>query len=153
MKKFPAIFLLLLIFTGSCKSADEAPQNTNFPGLESMAKEFLKKNSIKGMAVALFTSDEILWKINLGKSTYGFPVNDSTLFSIQSVSKNMTALAVMMATEEGLVSLDSPIKDYLPGFTVNSCFDDLSPWIYPVSGGSVPCTLCLIYTPHHLADV
>lgn len=76
------------------------------------------------MAVALFTGDEILWKINLGKSTYGFPVNDSTLFSIQSVSKNMTALAVMMATEEGLVSLDSPIKDYLPGFTVNSCFDE-----------------------------
>ena len=35
----------------------------------------------------------------------------------------MTALAVLVAVQDGLVDLDTPIAKYLPEFTINSRFD------------------------------
>ncbi len=51
-------------------------------------------------------------------------VDATTIFSIQSMSKSFTALAVLMAVQDGLVDLDTPIAEYLPDFTVNSVFDE-----------------------------
>jgi CubicO group peptidase (beta-lactamase class C family) len=47
-----------------------------------------------------------------------------TLFSIQSMSKTFTATAVMFAVQDGLVDLDTPITEYLPEFTVKSCWQE-----------------------------
>jgi CubicO group peptidase (beta-lactamase class C family) len=52
------------------------------------------------------------------------PIDVNTMFSIQSMTKSFTALAVLMAVQDGMVSLDTPIKAYLPEFTVNSIFDE-----------------------------
>ncbi len=53
--------------------------------------------------------------------------NDSidikTVFSLQSISKTITATGVMLAVQEGLVSLDTPIVSYIKEFTVNSKFE------------------------------
>lgn len=87
-------------------------------------KNFRKENSIDGIAVALFTSDRVIWKECFGKSTYNKPINDSTLFGICSNTKSITALAVMLAVQDGLVELDTPVKTYLPDFTVNSSYED-----------------------------
>lgn len=50
-------------------------------------------------------------------------VDVHTLFSIQSTSKNITATAIMLAAQRGLLDLDSSITTYLPGFTVRSRFE------------------------------
>ena len=86
-------------------------------------KRFLENNSIDGIAVALFTNDKIIWKECFGESTYDEPINDSTLFGICSMSKNITALAIMHAVQDGLVDLDTPIKKYLPDFRIHSCYE------------------------------
>ena len=46
------------------------------------------------------------------------------MFCIRSISKSVTALAVLMAVQDGLVHLDTPIAGCLPEFTVNSRFDE-----------------------------
>jgi len=71
----------------------------------------------------VFDNRNVIWQESLGNSTYGSQINDQTLFSIQSISKNFTALAVMFAVQDGLLDLDTPISKYLPEFTVNSCFE------------------------------
>ena len=87
-------------------------------------KHFIKQQHIEGLSVAFFTNDKIIWKECFGKSTYNKPINDSTLFGICSMSKSFTALAVLIAIQDGLVDLDTPIKKYLPDFKVNSCFEE-----------------------------
>ena len=52
------------------------------------------------------------------------PVNADTIFSVQSMSKLFTATAVMQAVAAGRLDLDEPITTYLPGFTVNSAFEE-----------------------------
>jgi CubicO group peptidase (beta-lactamase class C family) len=86
----------------------------------------LAEADVPGAAVAVVDGEKILWM-----ETYGFtrrggsePVNQETLFSIQSMSKSFTALGVLMAVQDGLLDLDAPILKYLPDFTVNSRFED-----------------------------
>src|SRR5690606_28579069 len=44
------------------------------------------------------------------------PVTDRTVFRIGSVTKQFTAAAVMKLVEEGKISLDATIADYLPDY-------------------------------------
>lgn len=44
------------------------------------------------------------------------PVNKDTIFGTASVTKSFTALAVMRLVEQGRLSLDAPVSDYLPKF-------------------------------------
>ncbi len=74
----------------------------------------------------MVTDREILWWEGFGwtDDDKEIPVTPETLFSVQSMSKNFTAAAVLAAVAEGLVDLDAPITRYLPDFTVQSRFED-----------------------------
>ena len=44
------------------------------------------------------------------------PVNTATLFNIGSISKVHVATAIMLLVDDGKVTLDKPVTDYLPAF-------------------------------------
>ena len=119
-------FLILSLFCDNA-SLEKVALNTDsrifLNDLRLKTEKFRKDKKIKGLAIALFTSDTVIWKEGFGSSTYGFKVNTGTLFGLQSISKNFTALAVLMAVRDGLLDLDKPIVEYLPDFKVNSCFE------------------------------
>jgi len=49
---------------------------------------------------------------------------EDTIFCIRSVSKSITALAILMAVQDELLDLDTPISEYLPDFRINSRYDE-----------------------------
>ena len=117
--------ILLIVFTFIIvTSCADNTENKTVGAQHEYLKQILKENNIDGIAASFFTKDEIIWKECLGKSTYKKPINDSTLFGICSISKNFTALAVMFAIQDGLLELDTPIINYLPNFTINSCYEE-----------------------------
>ena len=126
MKLFILLLSSTLITTNgpqdSLKS-DFQINNFRLKSHESLAS-FKDKNKVQGLAFAVFNKNETLFSECLGNSTNGFKINDETIFSIQSISKNITTLAIMTAVQDGLLNLDSPITEYLPSFTINSCFED-----------------------------
>ena len=44
------------------------------------------------------------------------PVRRDTIFRLYSMTKPITATAIMMLMERGLIDLADPVSDYLPGF-------------------------------------
>lgn len=86
----------------------------------------MRKQGITGFAIALVTDKEVLWTEGFGCTdrTCQTQVTEDTPFSVQSMSKSMTATAVLLAVEEGLLDLDLPITTYLPDFSVHSIFDE-----------------------------
>lgn len=46
------------------------------------------------------------------------PITEGTLFQIGSITKTMTALAVMRLVDQGRLSLDAPLREALPDFRV-----------------------------------
>jgi CubicO group peptidase (beta-lactamase class C family) len=49
-------------------------------------------------------------------------ITPDTVFCIRSISKSVTALAVLIAVQDGLLDLDAPMSTYLPEFTIRSRF-------------------------------
>jgi CubicO group peptidase (beta-lactamase class C family) len=84
----------------------------------------IKKAKIPGAVIAVIDDQKMIWEKTCGHidGPGSRSVDAKTLFCVRSVSKNFTALAVLMAVQDGLVDLDTPIKEYLPGFTVRSRF-------------------------------
>jgi CubicO group peptidase (beta-lactamase class C family) len=91
---------------------------------ESILKTMAAKG-VLGVSVALVQGQEPLWIEGFGiTDAGGRPVDERTIFSIQSISKNFTAVAIMAAVQDGLLDLDRPITAYLPDFRVHSRFED-----------------------------
>lgn len=86
----------------------------------------MKKDCLPGLSITLVDKYGVVWS-----EVYGFtdrekkkPVTPDTIFSIQSMSKAFTATGVMIAVQDGIVELDTPITTYIPDFTVNSRFEE-----------------------------
>ena len=80
---------------------------------------------VGGVAVALVYRDEPVWVEGFGVTDVsGRRVDDRTIFSLESISKNFTATAIMIAVQEGLLDLDRPVAHVLPHFTMHSRFED-----------------------------
>jgi CubicO group peptidase (beta-lactamase class C family) len=57
-----------------------------------------------------------LWGCGTADVMSGQPVTEDTVFRIGSLTKTITAIAVMQLCERGLVDLDAPANDYLRTF-------------------------------------
>ena len=85
----------------------------------------MREHKIPGFSIAVVDREGILWTAGFGRTgDWGQPVTPDTLFSVGSTSKTFTATAVMIAVQDGLLDLDTPIAEYLPDFTVNSRFEE-----------------------------
>jgi CubicO group peptidase (beta-lactamase class C family) len=81
-------------------------------------------NGVEGVAVCLIHEGRPLWVEGFGVTKQGSSrVDSDTIFSIQSTSKNMTAVAILLAVQQGLLDLDEPIPTYLPKWSVQSRFE------------------------------
>jgi len=93
---------------------------------EKKIPELMAKTGPPGLSVALVDRDGSVWARGFGMTdeTNGRPVDPDTIFSIQSISKTYTATGILRAVQSGSLKLDVPITTYLPGFTVNSRFEN-----------------------------
>ena len=88
--------------------------------LNSYIEQLMENSFIPGLSVSIVKNGDIVWG-----NTYGYAnINDSilvdqnTLFLLSSVSKTITATALMQLWENQHFELDDPINNYLP-FAVN----------------------------------
>jgi CubicO group peptidase (beta-lactamase class C family) len=87
--------------------------------LEDLILEKMAEKHIPGLSAVLLKDFKVAWSGHFGYADIdlGKPVTEDTLFHIASISKTVTATALMQLWEQGLFELDDPINDYLP-FTV-----------------------------------
>ena len=73
-----------------------------------------------GAAVAVVLDGELIYESGYGVKVRGgtAAVNPETIFRIGSVTKMMTAAAVMQQVELGRVDLDASVTEYIPDFAV-----------------------------------
>ncbi len=85
----------------------------------------MQADDIAGAAVCLLHRGNAVWTEGFGVTDKDSnrPIGPGTVFSIQSTSKNMTAMAILRAVQHGLLDIDAPINSYLPDFTVQSRFE------------------------------
>jgi len=87
--------------------------------IDAFVRQQVQRHGIPGLALALVDGDQIVHLGGYGKADQsGRPVTPQTPFVLASVSKSITALAIMQLVEAGKVELDAPVQRYLPTFRV-----------------------------------
>ncbi len=94
--------------------------------LNTAIEKVVTKYDVVGLSVCLVLDNEIIYKNSFGYSDIGNNrmVNDSTFFRIASISKTITGTAIMQLYEQGRLSLDNDISNYLGYRVRNPYFPD-----------------------------
>jgi CubicO group peptidase (beta-lactamase class C family) len=127
------IFILTVISCGSDALSDE--KKIDKPKLKTGQED--KDARVKARLDSMFTTWNRLNSFNgsvlvgrdgkiLLQKSYGLAdrehkiyLNDSTMFQLASVSKVITATAILMLHERKLIDIEQPFETYFPGFNYN----------------------------------
>lgn len=132
MKKCFQALLCLLPLVSACQSVanENAMDNTikeqSFPSsIDTLIKGIMQDHEIPGLSLAVVNRDSILITKGYGytSSNGEQPVDQNTIFGLQSVSKTFVALSCLKAHESGLIHLDTPVVHYMPDFYINSSYE------------------------------
>jgi CubicO group peptidase (beta-lactamase class C family) len=89
--------------------------NINIETVDDFIQNEMQTKHIPGLSAAIVIDDDIVWKnaygyANIQKNKH---VDNDTLFKIGSVSKTITATALMQLYEQEYFNLNDPINNYL----------------------------------------
>jgi CubicO group peptidase (beta-lactamase class C family) len=113
---------LLLLFILPAPSLRAQP-NAPLPAekiklIEAAVAAEMSRQNIAGLSLAVVTDNQLRWS-----SGYGFadlenyvPAKAATVYRLASISKSVTAVAVMQLAERGQLDLDAPVQKYCPAF-------------------------------------
>ncbi|HVL81518.1 MAG TPA: serine hydrolase domain-containing protein [Actinomycetota bacterium] len=87
--------------------------------LRERLSELIAEHEVPGAAIGVLHRGQLTQAAaGVVNRNTGVEATTDTVFQIGSMTKSWTATVVMMLADEGLVSLDEPVKTYLPDFRV-----------------------------------
>ena len=108
----PSLFLLPL-----CGMAQTQSKGVSLPDrLESLVNDRFEATRCPGLSVAVASHDQIVFSKALGKADIeqDVPLTTASVQRLASVSKPITGTIIMDLVEQGKLSLDDPVRQYLP---------------------------------------
>lgn len=114
MRIIPTLFLLsaVLVATASLASPEQIPEQI----IENKLAELIKQGE-PGCSIALIKQGKT-WQVSKGLASieYQTPLSSTTTMLTASTSKQFLGFAIMKLVQQGRLSLDQPIIDYLPKY-------------------------------------
>jgi CubicO group peptidase (beta-lactamase class C family) len=86
--------------------------------LSAALEDLAQKHHAPGLMFGLVADGALRWTKAIGWADReaGRPVTSETAFRIASMTKNVTALTILMLRDAGRLALDAPVGDYVPEF-------------------------------------
>nr|HAT8714438.1 serine hydrolase [Legionella jordanis] len=108
----PFIFLLLIFLALTGFTAETTTEQK----IDQLIQTYMKQHAIPGLALAVIMNGKlfILKGYGYGNVQTHKPVTTQTLFALGSISKVLTAFAVMKLVQEDKIHLDDSILTYIP---------------------------------------
>ena len=106
-----AFFALALVTTA-------VAQDPRVSQVTRAAEDYLAQGKVPGFTVAISENGKVVYAKGFGSvnTQAEAPAGPLTLYRLASVSKPLTAFAVMKLVEQGKVKLDDDIRTYVPNF-------------------------------------
>ena len=116
------LLLFSSVFVVLNASAQVHPFEKKFALIDRYFDSLLKEWNIPGLALGIVYKDQLIYSKGYGYRNIEkqLRVESTTLFPIASNTKLFTATAACMLAEEKKLSLDKPIKNYLPALNFNT---------------------------------
>lgn len=86
--------------------------------VSELLDDYVKQQILAGAVVGVARHGQIAYLESFGDQDLGsrMPMSERSPFRIYSMTKSVTAVAVMILHEEGRFELSDPVSDYLPQF-------------------------------------
>ena len=84
--------------------------------IEKRAAEDIASGAIAGACVLVKQKGEVVYENCFGKAAEDRPLTKDTVYRLASMTKPITAVAIMKQIERGLISLDDPLEKFIPEY-------------------------------------
>ncbi len=113
--------LLLLIFFAAfapLRAQNKSLSLEKRVQVEKAVSAFMAANGVPGVSAAVVLDGELVWSEGFGMADLenSAPATPATLFRLGSISKPITATAIMQLSERGKLDLDAEVQKYCPAF-------------------------------------
>lgn len=123
MRKYKIFFIVLIFFGYSLSTGDvPSPQPDHLYGqalvlFEKFVAEQMARDRIPGLSIGLM-KDDFTWAKGFGYADLEnrIPARAESSYRLASVTKTITATAVLQMVEAGKVDLDADVRKYVPYF-------------------------------------
>ncbi len=135
--RWAVVALAVVVVIGACSAPNDnarTGQAADHPAGDSGSSLRVLEGNIDengpGCSAAVGIQGDVAWAGNLGIAnlTSGTLIGPQTVFDIASVSKQFTATAILLLVQEGKLTLENPLSDYVAG---------LPPWAGAVTVGQL----------------
>lgn len=94
--------------------------------LTRVLQEHVDEGKVAGMVAGVARHGEVVYLEAMGWQDIerSQPMESSSIFQIRSMSKPISAVAALQLVEQGRLSLDDPVSDYIPSFSELRVFLD-----------------------------
>ncbi|HEX9407275.1 MAG TPA: serine hydrolase domain-containing protein, partial [Thermoanaerobaculia bacterium] len=94
------------------------PRCRTFSNVDRILEEQRREQHLPGLAFVIVKDDRVIYSKILGLRDveHDLPVTPDTLFPIGSCTKAFTSMAIALARDRGLLSLDDHPRKFLPYF-------------------------------------
>lgn len=105
---------VLLGFAVGCAAPEDGPPTRAMPEVDAVFAAYGEQTP--GCALGVIRAGEFIYRrwYGLANLEHGVPINADTVFRTGSVSKQFTAMIVLLLAEEGRLSLDDAVSQWIP---------------------------------------
>ena len=116
MKFFAAINSICLVITAFGQTSP------NLTKAKAIINDYISNKNFPSISVAIVKEGKIIWEDGFGYADIENrrKATSRTPYYTASITKTMTATALMKMAEQGLINLDSPVNNYLKRWKVTS---------------------------------
>lgn len=112
------VILAILASLAALWAAAAEEEAADLAAIDAFVETSMRRLGIPGVAIAIVRDGKTIHARGYGRDGNGTPMSETTPVYIGSISKSFTALAILQLADDGLVDLDAPLRDVLPGFHV-----------------------------------
>src|SRR5579862_6388868 len=136
------LILALLCLAPAAAPAQSGLSPETLQKIEKDISSEMSRQNIPGLSVAVVTGGVLRWSNGFGMADLEnfVPARAATVYRLGSISKPITAAAVIQLWERGQLDLDSPVQKYCPAFPEKQ---------WPITSRELLGHLCGI---HHYLD-
>jgi CubicO group peptidase (beta-lactamase class C family) len=133
MKRFYPAFLILMSAVLIHFSCSQPKTNTDLNGLSAdtlqlateKLQEYIDSSKFAGISALIYKDGETVYREKLGYANLETeqPMEDNTIFRIFSMTKPITAVALMTLYDEGKFELDDKVSQFIPEFAETKVYN------------------------------
>src|SRR5690606_26055763 len=105
-----------LVLTAMPLAAQERSAPTGWPEFTSAFDGFMREEGVIGGSAVLLRDGKVVARhdVGMGDREAGQAADPKTIYHWGSITKTLTAVAIMQLRDRGLLSLDDPITRWVP---------------------------------------